>query len=89
MAQALAFMETQPSLEAQGFSMFYLTAGAGGLPFKAGGHSLPSEGEEARAIYFQLPLNLAREVEGGSEGVVSWGIVAGHAYLLPVFLYVA
>lgn len=87
MAQALAFVETRPSLEAEGFSMFYLTAGAGGLPFKAGGHSVPSEGEEARAIYFQLPLDLARE--GGSEGVVSWGIVAGQVYLLPVFLYVA
>lgn len=59
--------------------------GAGGLPFKTRGHSLPFEGEEARAIYFQL--DLARE--GSSEGVVSWGIVAGHAYPLPVFLYVA
>lgn len=87
MAQALAFMETQPSQEAEGFSTFYLTAGQAVFPSRQGVHSLPSEGEEARAIYFQFPLDLARE--GSSEGVVSWGIVVGHAYGLPTFLYVA
>lgn len=34
MALAVAFMETQPSLEAKGFSASYLAAGADGLPVK-------------------------------------------------------
>lgn len=74
MAWAVAFVETQPSLDRG------LTAGADGILFQegCGGRvcSFPSEGELARAIHFQLPLDLARE---GSSG----GVVAGHANLLP------